>query len=73
MEVELFTEGDVLYAAMLASIKCACRVVRMESYIFAGDEIGWEFAVALAERARSRAFLDLLNARPAPPVPAPQS
>jgi hypothetical protein len=46
MEVELFTEGDVLYAAMLASIKCACRFVRMESYIFAGDEIGWEFAVS---------------------------
>jgi cardiolipin synthase len=53
MEVELFTEGDVLYAAMLASIKCACRFVRMESYIFAGDEIGWEFAVALAERAQA--------------------
>jgi len=25
----------------------------MESYIFAGDEIGWEFAVALAERAQA--------------------
>jgi cardiolipin synthase len=53
MEIGLFTEGDALYAAMLASIKCACRVVRMESYIFAGDEIGWEFAVALAERAQA--------------------
>lgn len=49
--VELFTEGDELYAAMLASIRGARHAVRMESYIFASDEIGWQFAEALAERA----------------------
>lgn len=49
--VESFTEGDALYAAMLASIRSARNAVRMESYIFASDEIGWQFAEALAERA----------------------
>lgn len=51
--IELFTEGDVLYAAMLASIRGARRTVRMESYLFADDEIGREFAAALAERAQA--------------------
>lgn len=49
--IRLFTEGDALYAAMLASIRGARHAVRMESYIFASDEIGWQFAEALAERA----------------------
>ena len=48
---EFFTEGDALYEAMLASISSATAVVRMESYIFASDEIGWRFAEALARRA----------------------
>jgi cardiolipin synthase A/B len=52
-KVELFTEGDALYAAMLASIRTARHAVRMESYIFASDEIGWQFAEALAERAEA--------------------
>jgi cardiolipin synthase A/B len=52
-DVELFTEGDVLYAAMLASIRRARIVVRMESYLFADDEVGREFAAALADRAQS--------------------
>lgn len=51
--MELFTEGDALYSAMLSSIRSAERSVRMESYLFAGDEIGWEFARALAERAQA--------------------
>ena len=51
--VELFTEGDVLYAAMLTSIRGARCTVRMESYIFANDEIGREFAAVLAERAKA--------------------
>lgn len=51
--LRLFTEGDVLYDAMLASIAAARQTVRLESYIFADDEIGWRFADALVERARS--------------------
>lgn len=50
-DAELFTEGDALYAAMLASIRSASRTVRLESYIFAGDEVGHAFVAALTERA----------------------
>jgi len=49
----LFTEGDELYEAMLSSIAYARASIRLESYIFADDEIGRRFAEALAERARS--------------------
>lgn len=48
---DLFGEGDALYSAMLESIRNAQHSIRMESYIFAADEIGRQFAQALAERA----------------------
>lgn len=51
-DLMLFTEGDVLYDAMLASIAAARQSVRLESYIFADDEMGRRFAEALVERAR---------------------
>jgi cardiolipin synthase len=44
----LFTEGDALYDAMVASIDSARRSVWLESYIFADDEVGRRFADALA-------------------------
>jgi cardiolipin synthase A/B len=50
-DMHLFTEGDELYAAMLESIGGARDSVYMESYIFADDEIGWQFAQALVQRA----------------------
>lgn len=50
---ELFTEGDVLFEAMLQSIASARHDVRLASYIFADDEIGRRFAAALTERARA--------------------
>jgi len=50
---ELFTEGDLLYEAMLASISTAQHHVLLESYIFADDEIGRRFAEALIDRART--------------------
>lgn len=49
----LFGEGDDLYAAMLEDMAQATETIRMESYIFAGDEIGLRFANVLAERARA--------------------
>jgi cardiolipin synthase A/B len=49
---ELFTEGDLLYEAMLASISTAQHQILLESYIFADDEIGRRFAAALIERAQ---------------------
>lgn len=38
---------------MLEDIRGARRSVKLESYIFAADSIGWQFADALIERARS--------------------
>ncbi len=48
----LYTEGDDLYADMLASIASAEYSVDMESYIFAADEVGWRFAEALVAKRR---------------------
>ena len=49
----VFAEGDDLYDAMVEQISQASETVLLESYIFAGDEIGWLLAEALAQRARS--------------------
>lgn len=49
----VFGEGDDLYRAMLGDIARATDAIRLESYIFAGDDVGWRFAKALAERAQA--------------------
>ena len=49
----LFTEGDDLYDAMVASIRGARRSVDVETYIYAADEVGWRVGAALADRARA--------------------
>jgi len=49
--LRVYTEGDRLYAAMLATIRSARRSIKLESYIFADDEIGRHFISALGERA----------------------
>jgi cardiolipin synthase len=49
----LFTEGDDLYAAMLSAIGSAQSSIRLETFIFAADEIGWAFAKALAAKAKA--------------------
>jgi len=46
-------DGRATYAAMLAAIKAARQHVHMEMYIFEDDEVGREFASAMAERARA--------------------
>src|SRR5215472_2053993 len=51
--IRVFTEGDVLYAAMLTAIRSARRNIKLESYIFADDEIGRQFIAALGERSRA--------------------
>lgn len=56
----LFTEGDVLYKEMLSSIASAQSSIRLESFIFADDEIGWCFAKALAERLQAGVEVSLL-------------
>lgn len=49
--LRLFTEGDDLYEAMLAAIGHAQRSIWLESFIFAGDEVGRQFARALSAKA----------------------
>jgi cardiolipin synthase len=51
--LRLFIEGDELYTAMLKVIGRARHSIKLESYIFADDEIGRKFAAALGERARA--------------------
>lgn len=51
--ITLFVEGDALYDAMLADLARAQAVIRLESYIFADDEIGSRFIDALGQAARA--------------------
>lgn len=51
-EFRLYVEGDTLYRAMLDAIAGARVSVRLETYIFADDEVGWMFAEGLAAAAR---------------------
>jgi cardiolipin synthase len=51
--LQLFTEGDDLYQAMLADLESAQQRIQLESYIFADDEIGRQFSAMLIERARA--------------------
>ncbi len=58
--IQLYTEGDLLFEAMLAAISRAQERVWMETYIFADDEVGCHFAHALSERARAGVQVRLL-------------
>lgn len=49
----LFAEGDDLYDAMVSAIEAARRSIRLETFIFAADEVGWRFARALSAKARA--------------------
>jgi cardiolipin synthase A/B len=52
-KVTLLEDGAQTYAAMLAAIKSAKHHVHMETYIFDGDDVGRQFADALAARAHA--------------------
>ena len=45
--------GDEIFPAMLAAIRGAAKTITFETYIYWSDEIGREFAEALAERAKA--------------------
>ncbi len=51
--VDVFTNGDAFYPAMLAAIRSARETVNMECYIFKKGGIGSQFIDALSERARA--------------------
>lgn len=52
VDFKLYTEGDELYQDMLVSLSQARNTIRMESYLFAPDRLGWRFAEILAQCAR---------------------
>ena len=52
-KVEIFTNGDRFYPAMLEAIRAATETINMECYIFKKGEIGDRFVEALSERARA--------------------
>jgi len=58
--IQLYTEGDRLFDAMLAAIENAQKQVWLETYIFADDEVGRRFAHALSERAKAGVQVRLL-------------
>ncbi len=58
--VELLVNGDEAYPAMLAAIRQARKTLSLETYIFGKDEVGTEFARALAEAARRGVAVRLL-------------
>ncbi len=58
--IELYTEGDLLFEAMLAAIGRAKKQVWMETYIFADDEVGQRFAQALSDKAAAGVEVRLL-------------
>src|SRR5262249_7796771 len=51
--VDVFTNGDRFYPAMLDAIRQARETINMECYIFKAGEIGQAFVDALCERARA--------------------
>ena len=51
--VEIFTNGDRFYPAMLDAIRAATETINMECYIFKKSDIGDRFVEALSERARA--------------------
>jgi cardiolipin synthase len=66
-EVELLLDGPETHGAMLEAIESAEHHVHLETYIFADDEVGTEFADALAAKAREgvavRVIYDAIGSR----------
>ena len=52
-KVEIFTNGDHFYPAMLDTIRSARETINLECYIFKKGTIGTQFVETLAERARA--------------------
>ena len=68
-DAELLIDGPATHGAMLEAIASAEHHVHLETYIFADDEVGTEFADALAAKARAgvavRVIYDSIGSRTA--------
>ena len=58
--VRLLNNGDEFYPAMLNAVRAATESITIEAYIYWKGRIGLEFAVALADRARSGVSVKIL-------------
>ncbi|NTV65614.1 MAG: phosphatidylserine/phosphatidylglycerophosphate/cardiolipin synthase family protein, partial [Oscillochloris sp.] len=52
-EVQIYSEGRLLFDAMLAAIEAARETIYLETYIWKGDELGERFKQALIRKARA--------------------
>jgi len=63
--IELFENGEEIYPAMLAAIEAAEKTVTFETYEYWGEEVGGDFAEALAAAAergvRVHAIFDFIG------------
>jgi cardiolipin synthase A/B len=59
-KMEVFTNGQNFYEAMLADIRKAKKSINLEAYIVAKGEVAKRLADALAERARSGVEVNVL-------------
>ena len=58
--VDTLINGDQIFPAMLAAIRSAKKTISFETYIYWSEEIGDQFADALAERAKAGVQVHLL-------------
>ena len=58
--VDILTNGDMFYPAMLAAIAAAQETINMECYIFKKGEIENRFIAALSERARAGVLVTIV-------------
>ena len=59
-KMEVFTNGQNFYEAMLADIRKAKKSINLEAYIVAEGEVTKKLAIALAERARAGVEVNVL-------------
>jgi cardiolipin synthase len=59
-KVNTLLNGDQIFPAMLTAIRAAQKTINFETYIYWSEEIGNEFAQALAERAKAGVVVHLL-------------
>ena len=59
-KIDVLLNGDQIFPSMLKAIRAAQKTINFETYIYWSEEIGNEFALALAERARAGVAVHLL-------------
>lgn len=59
-QVEIFTDGNTKFSALLSEIHQATDHIHLEYYIYKDDEIGREVITALTERAKAGVSVKLL-------------